>query len=286
MVHCHFMQEGEIQAIVGDGRRDGDGGMQYAGLWSLTSRHRAFNAFGNSYAGLLPGPIRGMHSVLHVVDESTCALTRQATQRRPFQVRAVYQVKAPYYVDHTLTLCDKQDQSDAQGFREVSSCSYMNCPEDPRLHFASEGCWARYMSPEHGVASSIAPSYIDERNLERRPPGGKDRPFHWDRASVRFDKPFYYGRLGPMVILFIFDKPEWLRFFCSPTGGGASLLPGQNCPAWDFEWIIPKSAYAPGREYEFRVRLAYKQFVSDQDILEEYAKAVSELGYEEAPSPR
>ena len=59
MNHCEMLQAGEIQAIVGDASRNGVGGQQYCGLWSLTSKHRIFNAFGNSYAGLIPGEIRG-----------------------------------------------------------------------------------------------------------------------------------------------------------------------------------------------------------------------------------
>ena len=33
------------------------GGPQYCGLWSLTSKHRQFNCYGNSYAGLIPGEL-------------------------------------------------------------------------------------------------------------------------------------------------------------------------------------------------------------------------------------
>lgn len=58
MQHCQLLQTDEIQVIVGDASRDGVGRTQYCGLWSLTSEHRQFNAFGNSYAGLLPGEIR------------------------------------------------------------------------------------------------------------------------------------------------------------------------------------------------------------------------------------
>ena len=54
MTHCELIQAGEIQAVVGDASRDGFAGQQYCGLWSLTSKHRVFNAFGNSYAGLIP----------------------------------------------------------------------------------------------------------------------------------------------------------------------------------------------------------------------------------------
>ena len=32
-------------------------------------------------------------------------------------------------------------------------------------------------------------------------------------SAPRFDEPFYYGRLGHMAMLLIFDCPGWLRFF-------------------------------------------------------------------------
>ncbi|HXG24581.1 MAG TPA: hypothetical protein VNJ09_08520, partial [Chthonomonadales bacterium] len=72
MIHCQMLQAGDIQIIVGDAERDGNGGRQYCGLWSLTSKHRVFNAFGNSYAGLLPGPIRGQSPTLEIIDDTAC----------------------------------------------------------------------------------------------------------------------------------------------------------------------------------------------------------------------
>ena len=281
MMHCQLLQAGEIQAIVGDASRDGVGGKQYCGLWSLTSKHRQFNAFGNSYAGLLPGELRGKAPTLEIVDESAAALWRQADDRYPVEARATYQVVPPYYVDHTLSFRDQKDARRAGcDFREVSWCCYTNCPPDPRIHFRSGGEWLRYISPQHGKASNIAPAYVSEDELEIWPEVEKPRPFHWDRFERRFDQPFYYGRLGDMVLILIFDTPRWLRFFCSPSGGGASLLSGQTCPAWDFEWVIPDSAYQVGQDYGLRVRLVYKQFVSDEDVLEECARAREELNFE------
>ncbi len=281
-VHCQMIQAGEIQAIVGDAARNGVGGRQYAGLWSLTSVHRQFNAFGNSYAGLLPGEVRGKSPRLELINPTTCALVKPATKADPTDVRATYQINAPYYIDHTLRFTDHQSRLrdphyHRANFREVSWCCYMNCPEDSRIHFRSGGRWCRYISPAHGVGSNIAPAYVADEELEVFPVVNERRPFHWDRIRRRFDAPFYYGRIGPMVLILIFDTPRWLRFFCSPTGGAPSLVAGQHCPAWDFEWIIPAAAYRVGRPYQFRVRLVYKRYVSDADVLHEYRRAIRAL---------
>ena len=279
--HCAMIQVGDLAAIVGDASRDGVGGQQYCGLWSLTSRHRVFNAFGNSYAGLLPGEIRGQAPRLEIVDDATCALVGTSPDR---DVRAEYALRAPHYIDHTLTLTDRMDLLGAPGFREVSWCCYMNSLHDSRLSFLSGGEWMRYISPKHGVGSNIAPSYVPDGDIETFPatPTGDDRPFHWDRIPFRFDEPFCYGRLDEMLFLLVFDTPEWLRFFCSPTGGGSSLLHGKHCPAWDFEWIIPGAYYEIGRGYTFRVRLVYKRHVSDDDVLDEVRRAQADLGFEAA----
>jgi hypothetical protein len=265
-----MLQVGEIQTIIGDTARNGVGGQQYCGVWSLTSKHRQFNAFGNSYAGLIPAELRGKAPKLEVFGDRHCRLTKPTTALLPVEARADYHIVPPYYIDHTFSFRDLADRrSPGCDFREVSWCSYMNCPEDPRLHFLSGGEWHSYISPGHGIGSNIAPGYIAERNLEVWPKQ-TPRPFHWERASIRFDEPFYYGRLGEMALIFMFDHPRWLRFFCSPSGGGGSLVPGQTCPAWDFEWVIPASDYKVGHEYTFRVRMAYKRFVSNDDVLAEF----------------
>jgi hypothetical protein len=288
-MHCALLQSGEIQVIVGDGARDGVGGQQYCGLWSLTSTRRQFNAFGNSYAGLLPGEIRGRAPELQALTDASAVLTGVVDSSYPVDVRAEYAVKGPYYVDHALSLTDREDvRADGCDFREVSWCCYMNCPEDVRLHFLSDGEWRAYISPRHGVDSNIAPGYVRDIELERRPSemyseAPDERPFHWDRADLRFDEPFYYGRLGKMALILVFDTPQWLRFYCSPTGGGESLLPHKACPAWDFEWVIPEAAYEVGKEYSFRSRLIYKEFISEDDVLEEFRKARDELGFEQTP---
>jgi hypothetical protein len=106
-------------------------------------------------------------------------------------------------------------------------------------------------------------------------------PFNWVEWNKKsFDEPFYYGRFQKMVMILIFDRPKWIRFYVSPSGGGESLIPGISSPAWDFEWIIPEKDYQINRDYKFRVRLVYKQYESDEDVLKEFRKAQDELGFE------
>jgi len=274
-MHCAMIQAGDLQAIIGDTARDGIGGRQYCGVWSLTSKHRPFNAFGNSYAGLIPTDLRGRELALEQPDENTVVLTHSASPTYPCEARAVYRLTPPYYIDHELRIRDLHDlRLPGCGFREVAWCSYMNCPEDPQLRFLSDGQWMSYLSPRHGYGSQIAPGYVPDSDLEVFPPremrGNSPHPFHWDRITPRFDRPYYYGRLGSMALMHLFGQPQWLRFFCSPTGGGVSLISGAACPAWDFEWIIPSADYEVGRDYTFRMRLVYKPFVSDDEVTSEY----------------
>ena len=67
-----------------------------------------------------------------------------------------------------------------------------------------------------------------------------------------------------MVFVYLFSEPEdgIIRFSQSPTGGGP-----EN-PAWDFQFIIPD--FIVGKEYSFTVRLIYKEWISLEDIVEEY----------------
>lgn len=296
-MHCALIQDGEIQAIVGDASRNGTAGTQYCGLWSLTSVHRVFNAFGNSYAGLLPSDIRGKAPQLEVAGEKSCRLTRKADDAYPCHVTATYQVQAPYYVDHEMAITDVRDlRGQGVTFREVFWCCYMNCPLDSRIHYRSQGEWHRYLTPNHGTGSRIPPSWIPPAELEKVPTDKKSFVYDW--YSRGFDEPFYYGRLGNMVLILIFDQPETVRFVVSPWGGSPSIRldglnvspweldangvtkhPHLNSPAWDFCWIIPEKDYQAGKEFRFRLRLVYKNFLSDEDVLAEVSKCQKELGF-------
>ncbi|MFH1069025.1 MAG: hypothetical protein V1794_05320 [Candidatus Glassbacteria bacterium] len=220
------------------------------------------------------------------MDDTTAALVHEPTAARPVYARAVYRAVSPYYLDHELTFRDLKRSSTLDwGYRDVVWCCYMNSPDDLRIHFRSKGEWVRYVPPDHGVKAYVSPSYLPEEKLERWPKTN-DPCFWWDRSGLTFDEPFYYGRIGDMVMILVFDKPQWIRFFLSPKGGGPSLIPGLTSPAWDFEYIIPASEYEVGKEYRLRLRLVYKKYVDDQDVLREVRQAQADLGFEKVPLER
>jgi hypothetical protein len=188
----------------------------------------------------------------------------------------------PNIIEHWLVSHeDAESRLPGWDWREFSWCSYSNSPSDPRLHFPGpDGRWVRYISPKHGVGSRLAPSWDEPREtFPATLPDAKALPFHWDWAPVQFSQPLYYTRFGPMVLIHVFAERAGLRFYCSPGGGGPSLLPGQSCPAWDFCWVVPPDQYQVGARYERRMALIYKPFVSDDDVLAEAARCRTLLGY-------
>ena len=277
--HCQLLRAGEIEVIIGDGSR----ARNHPGIWMLTSVHRPFNVFHNRSAAMLGGGLRGRNPVLEKIDETSCVLEKEATENDPSEIRAVFKAVAPYYLDYKHTIRDTKNRiPEGMDFRSVGWANYTNSPDDLRIHFLSDGEWHRFVPEFHGgPGSSIAPSYIPDEELEVWPEDSDDPSFWWyKRYERRFDEPFFYGRFGDTVLIWIFDTPRRLRFFLSPEGGGRSLLPGKTSTAWDFEYIIPEKDYQVGREYTFRVRLVYKKYVDDEDVLHEVRKAQDELGFE------
>ena len=279
--HCQLLRAGEIEAIIGDGSR----ARHHPGIWMLTSAHRPFNIFHNRSAAMLGGGLRGRRPVLEKIDETSCMLKKESTEDDPTEIRVVFRAVAPYYLDYEHTARDTRHRiPEGMTYRSFGWANYTNSPDDSRIHFISNGEWHRYIPEYHGgPGSTIAPSYVPDEELEVWPESD-DPAFWWyKRYEKRFDEPFYYGRFGETVVIWIYDTPRWLRFHLSPEGGGRSLLPGKTSTAWDFEYIIPEDEYQVDKEYTFRVRIVYKKYEGDDDVLREVRKAQEELGFEKVP---
>ena len=279
IMHCQFLRAGEIEAIVGDG----SGHRVRPGLWALSSLQHQVSIVKNMSSAILGGGMRNRTPVLEKIDETSCVLKMKATENDPSDIQAVFSVKEPYYLDYVLHTKDTKNRiPKGLSFRSIGWADYMESPEDLRIHFLSGGEWYSFVPEVHGgPGSSIAPSYIPDSELEVWPKNYDDPSFWWyQRNERRFDEPFFYGRFGDMVLIFVFDTPRWLRFFLSPSGAGASLIPGKTSPAWDFEYIIPEKDYEVGKEYTLRLRLIYKKYEGDEDVLKEVRKTQDELGFE------
>ncbi|MEO9004327.1 MAG: hypothetical protein ABI288_06305, partial [Ginsengibacter sp.] len=123
--------------------------------------------------------------------------------------------------------------------------------------------WIKSFSPKHGFESTTL-SDIDVLQPYMAPDFNVTLANHF--SKYRYTRPFYYGRFHNMVYAYLFSKTKngVIRFSQSPDGAGP-----EN-PAWDFHYIVP--GYKVGKEYSFKVRLMYKEWISQEDIELEYRK--------------
>jgi hypothetical protein len=277
--HCVLLRAGEIEAIIGDGSRI----RNHPGIWLLASQFSPYNVAHNKSSMLNGGGLRNREPIIKKLDEFSCVLERSSTPDDPSDIRAIYRIRAPHYLDYEHNIRDTADRIDPSlGYRSVGFANYTNSPDDLRIHFISNGEWLRWTPKEHGgEGSAVAPSYLAVDELEVWPDGHPDPSFWWYKRLDRgFDEPFFYGRFEDMVLIWVFDQPQYLRFFLSPEGGGRSLRDGKTSTAWDFEWVIPQDEWQAGKWYNFRARLILKRFVSDDDVLLEVRRAQQELGFQ------
>jgi hypothetical protein len=145
--------------------------------------------------------------------------------------------------------------------------SYIDEPADKRIYFRgkrsgeSTDGWIAAFSHKHGHESTHRGEH-DELEAYFAPNFNARLANHF--SDYRYTHPYYYGRFHNMVLAFLFDTSEVIRFSQSPDGGGTGN------PAWDFQFLIPKLEY--GRKFIFRSRLIYKPFVSRADVEEEYRR--------------
>lgn len=283
MAHCDLFKAGEIACIIGDDADHGSHSTQYSGLWTLISDYERHSAFVPAYAGCIADEHRRTQPKFERLSELEAELYHAPTKEHPSESWGRFRLVEPHYIDYEFRFVDKEDlrQPDCD-FRELVWCSYINSPEDPHIHFISDGKWAHILSPKHGVQSCYGPACLKPEQLERLPveeykKAGRSLPFRWSYGKERFDLPFYYGRIREMALIFMFDKFEEMRFFMSPSGGGRSILPGQANPAWDWCWIIRNGNYQVGETYQIRLRIAYKKFISEEDVLQEYQRFKEQL---------
>lgn len=155
------------------------------------------------------------------------------------------------------------------GFMGVFWASYINAPQNKSIYFLSGGSslenptWVEFSTEQHGKDSTVLPA--GDTTAFKYPDGGGT--LFNSISDVRFADPFFYGRMGEDVLIFIFDPNPFIRFAHSPSGGGRTPDETDTNPAWDFQLVVPD--YEVDHEYELKLRLVYKPWQGRDDVLNE-----------------
>ena len=202
---------------------------------------------------------------LYRKSETEVLLYQKSTNVSGVESLTEFKVVPPCFIDITFRCVLHNRQYFMNNYAGFFWASYINKPPDRSIYFMGitedilTETWISAISEKHGTRSThralndnydfyFAPDFsiVLARNF----------------SGYRYSKPFYYGRFHNMALAFFFETSEVIRLTQSPSGGG-----GTN-PAWDFQYLIPDPVI--GKEYSFRIRMVYKPFTGNQDILEEY----------------
>ena len=181
-----------------------------------------------------------------------------------------FKIVAPHYIDITFQCVFHDDDFFHHDYAGLFWASYIHNPEDKKLYFpgikensGDSSSLVAAWSEQHGVASTHR-SIRDDQDFFFAEDFNARLASHF--SSYRYTAPYFFGRYKNMVLAFLFDSKEIIRFSQSPTGGG------ELNPAWDFQYLVPSPR--TGKKYSFKARIVYKPFVNEMDILSEYERWV------------
>lgn len=267
------LRAGELTGLLGNQADHGAKRLGYIGVWSLTSVREPTNVFVPRYAGLIQG-------------RNTARLIRvSATEGRiehiepPDRIGVIqdFRMVPPYYIDCVFR------RNTAEPVVAFGTCSYINGPDDPGIYFLNRDMhWQRHYDPKHGSAASVLPEGMSPPVLTRIPnaPYAHGTALFRDSISDKRYHPDYalfYGRFRKMVLVHMFPPRSLVIPFMSPSGGGRQT-DGRRNPAWDWRVQVPvRPGSDTNAETRFLMRLVYKPYKDDAEILAEYRKWVTLL---------
>jgi len=290
------LRRGDIEAVIADNRAIDDAVLPghrggYHGIASLRRGLDGRNLFVPAYSGL---------NLEHIHDGTTRPKDILFEPRRaPMELRAVGEHVAELYQPPTptwgLESCMRYEiledgtlemtfecvpRRDAfRGYLGLFWASYIDRPESLDIHFrgAREGSgsmaptWLRGVTPRHGENATHR-AIEDLRDFPRDPDFPLVLPF--GHSNLRYSEPWYYGACRGLAYVQLFRAEDDVRFSQSPSGGG------DGCPAWDFQWIIPKPRV--DQRYQLVMRAAYVP-VSGDGGSDEARAATARLAAERTP---
>lgn len=275
-----ILKEGDLEAAVIDNSESGSHRFGYNGLASLTHKECSESPFVPNYAGvnfefLFDGTRHNMEPRWRKEENETLIATpsevkisgpNRASVHLPETVDwgieswVAYQLVAPHYVDISIRIQPRKDTFQ-HGYIGAFFASYIHGPEQKEVRLWGkrkpdpESRWVEGDLPEGDVWNSY-------RFLNELPGLTRDPFFFGGTSDLMFEKPVMYGRFRNMALVFMFDRGEGIRLAYRRDGAG------EKNPAWDFGILIPDHKIR--RIYSRQVRLVYKPFISEDDLMEEY----------------
>ena len=290
--HVAMLSTSELKLLIGDNHSldidDRQHLQGYNGISSLESTEHAReelesgSVFVTSYAGLnlehyfdaQPQDERSVFfeprfapMTLKRVSDRTVELHQPTTPFYQVESWTRFSVKEPNYIDFSFRCVPHRDDYRG-GFLGVFWASYINGPLNKSIYFLDASSsldkplWRQFCTQEHNRDSTVR-SAKDQLTLRFE----KAETLFSNVSPLRYSEPFFFGRYGPMVLIYMFRPAAGIRFAHSPSGGGPSAVGDDTNPAWDFQFIIPDPKQ--GNEYRLSGRLVYKRWRGRSDVLNE-----------------
>jgi hypothetical protein len=249
----------------------------YNGIAELRHKEQPENVFVPLYAGFNLEHIFGGDRLEQLfeprnhpmtpkqVSDRTVVLHQSPTPLSSVETTITFTVTPPHCIDIRVEHIAHKKDFFKHGYFGTFWASYINAPEDKHIYFVGtepgneKPHWISAFSEKHGVRSTHLP-VGETQNLFFAEDFNAALASHF--SDYRFSQPLFYGHFRNMVLIFMFDRSEGIRFSQSPTGGG------EKNPAWDFQFIVRNLEV--GKPYSFRARLAYKPFQSSSDVVGQF----------------
>jgi len=272
------LEKGEMEVVFADNAAFGEfHRARYNGIAELHHSAQDSSIFVPFYAGFNLEHIFGGDSLvelfeprthpmeLYQVSDTEVMLYQSRTPLSNVESLTTFKLVPPHFIDVTYQFVIHDSEFFKHNYAGFFWASYIHAPEDKKIYFqgnkksSNAVNWVSAYSNEHGVKSTHL-SKQDPKSIYFAPNFNATLAAHF--SEYKYERPFYYGRFHNMVLAFMFNPGEGIRFSQSPTGGG------EKNPAWDFQFIVPD--FEVGKEYSFQSRVMYKEFEGPDEVLAEF----------------
>ncbi len=273
-----------LTCVVGNNLANNPHRQRYNGLFSMASPDEPESPFVPAYAGVnlehyfdarprsddnnIFFEPRNFPITFKKLSATSAELHQAVTPFYKVESWTTFTLAEPYYVDVKYK-CVPTENVFEGGYFGVFWASYINGPLDKSMYFLGQGStleapkWVQLCTALHGRDSTVR----QETDTTELPMPPASDTLYQSLSPLRFSVPFFYGRFKDMVLIYMWKPNPQLRLAHSPSGGGDNAAKDAQCPAWDFQLVVPN--YETGKEYGWEMRLAYKPWKDRADVLNE-----------------